>query len=140
MAYKKIFVDSDILLDLLLHREPFAIFSRSLLNKASEKTILLHTSTLILANVHYLLVKHLNKKTAREYVRFLSEFLEMLPFEPDNILLALNHEHGDFEDTIQYRIAKKHQCDLVVSRNIKHYKKFDIPVLTAEQLLRTIKI
>jgi predicted nucleic acid-binding protein len=138
MVYKKIFVDSDILLDLLLKRESFVHHSQRLLKKAQEHTVKLYTSTLILANIHYLLNKNTNKTIAKESIRLLTLIISILPFEADDINSAINSEHTDFEDTIQFYIAQKHKCDLIISRNLKHYKKFDLPVLTAEQFLRTL--
>jgi len=139
MIYKNIFVDSDILLDLLLKREPFDRFSELLLEQSRSHQISLYTSTLILANVHYLIAKDFNRYIAKEQLKVLSHIIQMLPFEPDDIKMALDSEHIDFEDTIQFFIAKKHKCDLIISRNIKHYKKFSLPVLTAEQFLEVLR-
>jgi hypothetical protein len=44
-----------------------------------------------------------------------------------------------FQDTIQFFIAKKHKCEFIISRNIKHYKKFNLPVLMAEQFLEVLQ-
>jgi predicted nucleic acid-binding protein len=138
MAYKKIFVDSDILLDLLLNREPFEKFSQILLQHGINNKLNLYSSTLILANIHYMMAKNFSKHVAKEQLKALVKIIGMLSFEPDEINKALISEHVDFEDTIQYFIAQRNQCDLIISRNIKHYKKFDIPVLTAEQFLQTL--
>lgn len=135
MAYKKIFVDSDIILDLLLRREPFVSYSQVLFTKQPVK---LCTSALVLANVHYVTQKILNKKTAKNLVKEILDLMDIFPFDGGHILLAINNEHIDFEDSIQYHIAKQQNCDLIVTRNIRHYKTFDIPVLTAEQYLRSI--
>lgn len=138
MTYKSIFVDSDILLDLLLKRNPFDKFSELLLQQSRTYQIDLYTSTLIFANIHYLIAKNFNKQIAKEQLKVLSGIIKMLPFDPDDVEMALNSEHIDFEDTIQFFIAKKQGCDLIISRNIKHYKKFTLPVLTAEEFLRTL--
>jgi predicted nucleic acid-binding protein len=138
MAYKKIFVDSDTLLDVLLNREPFLKSAQVLLELGFEKPKELCTSALIIANVHYMVTKAFSKTVAKEQLTILAQILTVLPFDEPDIILALKSEHVDFEDTVQYHIAKKSECDLIISRNTKHYKKFDIPVLTAEQFLRTI--
>jgi len=109
-----------------------------LLNRASAGLLSLYTSTLIMANVHYLMTKNTNKAQAKEYIKFLTGLTTMLPFDPDNIQSVMNSDHVDFEDAIQFFIAEKHNCDLIISRNIKHYKKFHLPVLTAEQFLKTL--
>lgn len=133
----KIFVDSDTLLDFLVDRIPFADYSQSLLNKGKQKSLMLCTSTLVLANIHYIISKTINKQAALSSIKYLIEIMEVLPFEGSHINSAITGEHADFEDSIQYYIAKQNTCKVVISRNIKHYKKFDIPVQTAEQFLRT---
>ena|ERR1700759_4982712 len=138
MVYNNIFVDSDVLLDLLLSRKPFNRFSEILLQEARNLKLNLHTSTLVLANTHYMVSKHFGRQVAKQQLKVLSGIVKMLPFEPDNLESALNNDHADFEDTIQFHIAEKHRCDLIISRNIKHFKKFHIPVLTAEQFLKTL--
>jgi len=137
MSYKKVFLDSDIILDMLLKREPFAIFSQILFN-GTIPSLQLHTSTLIIANVHYFLKKETNKVIAKELIKQVVAELVVLPFDLTHITAAANSNHVDFEDSIQYYIAKQNDCDLIITRNIKHYKDFDIQVLTAEQFLRKI--
>jgi predicted nucleic acid-binding protein len=138
MTYKKIFLDSDILLDTLLKREPFVIYSRVLFSDKIGNTGKLCTSALILANIYYVISRNLNKQVAATSVKYLLGLVEILAFEGNHINSAINSEHPDFEDCIQYFIAKQNNCDLIISRNTKHYKKFDIPVLTAEEYLRNI--
>lgn len=138
MTYKKALVDSDILLDLLLEREPFLIYSRSLMSGEIRKSIELCTSTLILANIHYIVSKNLNKNIAVASIKYIMHLLNVLPFEASHILSTVAANHIDFEDSIQYYIAKENKCDLIITRNIKHYNKFDIPVLNAEEFLRQI--
>lgn len=134
----KIFVDSDALLDFLLERHPFVYYSQSLLNRGRQGAINLYTSTLILANVHYLISKNINKQAAKIAIKEILNFVKILSFDEEHVKLALGNEHVDFEDTIQYYIADKNNCDLIITRNTKHYKRFDIPVLTAEQFLRQL--
>ena len=75
MTYNKIFVDSDVLLDLLLQREPFYLHSQRLFDTGKEKDLKLYTSTLILANVHYLVAKLTNKNDRK---RLDQNFVEII--------------------------------------------------------------
>ncbi|MEO6150225.1 MAG: PIN domain-containing protein [Mucilaginibacter sp.] len=137
MAYKQLFLDSDILLDMLLEREPFYGFSQLLIIESNDKGYSLNTSALIIANIHYILAKKTNKLYAREGIRKLIGRVNVLSFEMDDISMALESRFDDLEDAIQYYIAKKNKCDAILSRNIKHYKLAELPVLTAEQFLRS---
>jgi len=138
MTYKSAFVDSDVLLDLLFKHEPFFTFSQTLLTKSKNKVITISTSALIIANIHYIISKNIGKEIAKESIRALIDKMNILPFEVDAISLAINSEFTDFEDAIQHYIAQKHQCDVIISRNLKHYKRSHLPVLTAEQFLNTL--
>ncbi len=138
MIYKKLFIDSDVLLDLLLERKPFDRITQLLLEECRRQQLNIYTSVLIIANIHYVISKRFDKNIAKNQLKLLTRLIKILPLESDEITKALNSEYPDFEDTVQFYIAQKHQCDLIISRNIKHYKKFDVPVLTAADFLNIL--
>ena len=138
MAYKYIFIDSDILLDILLKRDPFYRFGQKLLNKGKNKEIEISTSALIIANIYYIIVKVLGKNEAKDKVKKLLKILTVLPFDADCITLAMNSNFSDIEDAMQHFVAMQNQCDVIITRNLKDYKKSLLPIMSAEQYLRTI--
>ena len=138
MAYKNLYVDSDIILDRLLQRTPFYHYSQLLFQIGENKQAQLNTSTLVIANVNYVLSKSIGKVLAKVGIRDTVERLNILSFEPDAISAALESDFTDFEDSLQHFIAAKYHCDAIITRNIKDYKRSNILVLTAEQYLRTI--
>jgi predicted nucleic acid-binding protein len=138
MAYKHLFIDSDIILDMLVDRQPFSIYAEMLLEERKLSGITLSTSTLIIANINYILTKTIGKQGAKEGVKRILKLLEIFPFEKDAIESALNGSFTDFEDAIENYIALKHNADAIITRNTKDYKESTIPVLTAEQFLRTL--
>lgn len=138
MAYKHLFIDSDVILDMLIDRQPFSIYTEMLLEEKKLSGITLSTSTLIIANINYILTKTVGKQRAKEGVKQILKLLETLPFEQDVIENALGGSFTDFEDAIENHIALKHKAEVIITRNIKNYKESTIPVLTAEQFLRTL--
>jgi len=104
----------------------------------SNPEIKLVTSALVIANVHYFLRKHTNKSIAKVLVKEITKLFGILSFEEEHILLAVDSDHADLEDSFQYYIALQNNCDTIITRNIKDYKHATIPVVTAEQFLRTI--
>jgi predicted nucleic acid-binding protein len=138
MAYKHLFLDSDVLLDWLLKSEPFSSFTQTLVNESITRHFKVSTSALIIANINYILSNRTSVSNARQNIKMLINLINILPFEGDIINLALASTFADFEDSIQYHIALKYNCDVIITRNIKDYKRSTIPVLTAEQLLRTL--
>lgn len=138
MAYKHLFIDSDVLLDLALLREPFYPYIQLLLHEGEIHNVKLSTSGLIIANMHYIMTKQLGALRAREALKALRRLIGVLSFDSEIIDLALASDFADFEDAIQFYIAQKHNCDAIITRNIKDYKNSTIPVLTAEQFLNTL--
>ncbi|MFD0794658.1 PIN domain-containing protein [Mucilaginibacter litoreus] len=138
MAYKHLFIDSDIILDMLTDRQPFSTYAEMLLIEKKVSGIKLSTSTLIIGNINYILSRTIGKSGAKEGIKKLLRLLEIFSFEKDAIENALSGSFTDFEDAIQHHIAIKHNCDIIITRNIKDYKQSTIPVLTAEQFLRQL--
>ncbi|HUH32593.1 MAG TPA: PIN domain-containing protein [Daejeonella sp.] len=134
MGFEKVFVDSDILLDLFFDRKPHSTFAIKLFDIDSQKNFTLYTSTLITANLYYVISKQRNKDYANECISILLRHMQVLPMEVDSVEYGLSNVFGDFEDAIQYHIAKKNHCTKILSRNIKDYKQSSIPVMTAENL------
>jgi len=138
MVYSHLFVDSDVILDLLFNREPFSEYTQILLAESNIRNIKLSTSTLAIANIHYIHSKQTNSAVTRDTLKTIVKIIHILPFESDIIDLALNSAFTDFEDAIQYHIAERYRCDGIITRNIKDYKKSTIQVLTPEQFLKTL--
>lgn len=138
MAYKHLFIDSDVILDMLFQRDPFYKFAEILVQDRESNNLRLSTSSLIIANVHYLFTKKVGATKAKDAIKHVINLINVLPFEKEAIEGALTSTFNDFEDAIQSHIANKHNCDFIITRNTKDYKQASIPVLTAEQFLRTL--
>jgi predicted nucleic acid-binding protein len=138
MAYKHLFVDSDVLLDMLLTREPFSDYTQLLLLDSADRDIKLSTSALVIANINYILSKKVGALSAKTSIRKLIKLVNVLSFEDNVVEVALASSIGDFEDAIQSIIAERYHCEAIITRNTKHYKQSNLPVYTAEQYLNTL--
>jgi len=138
MAYKHLFLDSDVLLDWLLKSEPFSSYTQTVINESLRQNFKVSTSTLVIANVNFILSNRTSVSNARQNIKKLVNLINILPFEGDIISLALNSTFTDFEDSIQFFIAERYKCDAIITRNTKDYRHSTISVLTAEQFLRTL--
>ncbi len=136
---KKVFVDSDIILDLLAKRDPHYIHSSKLFTLIDKKEITAFTSPLIFANLHYLLRKLTSNISALKYLRKLKTLINILPTDEKVIEQALNSEFRDFEDAIQYFTAVNNGINVLLTRNKRDYKKSKIPILTAEEFIKTLQ-
>lgn len=131
---KKIFVDANIVMDLLEKREEFYQEAQELFTLSDKKNVKLYVSALTLANVHFLLYKHL-KMEARKVLAKFKVLIEVLAVDDKIIDLSLTSDLKDFEDAIQYYTAIENDMNIIITRNKKDFKDVDLPVLTAKEFL-----
>ncbi len=134
----KVFVDTDIILDLLAMREPHYQFSARLFSMADEGELKLYVSSLSFSNLNYILSKQFSAAQARKKLLTFKTLVTVLSVSEKSVDLALNSDFNDFEDALQYFTALEFKISTLLTRNLKDFKKADISVLTAEQYLKSI--
>jgi predicted nucleic acid-binding protein len=133
---KKIFVDTNIVVDMLAKREPFFDEAANLFSLADNNKIKISLSSLTIANINYILLRKINSVKAKSILRNLTLIVEILPLDNKIIGLALNNESfSDFEDGLQYFTAIENNQDAIITRNLKDFKQAKLPVMTAKQFL-----
>lgn len=136
---KLIFVDSDVILDVLEKREPFYSYSAQILTLGDEKKIKLVTTLLVFSNVYYLLRKHLGIDKAKESLRKLRVIVDVISVNAKEVDLALNSEMSDFEDALQYFTALNSKIGFIITRNVRDYKNPKLIVQTPQEYIEGCK-
>lgn len=137
---KKVFLDTNIVIDLLSRREPFYQEAAMLFSLADKKQIELSLSSLTIANTSYVLLKQMDANKAKAILRKLRLIVSISALDDKIIGLALNDDSfADFEDCLQYYTALEIEQDVIITRNLKDFKKSSLPIMTANQFLETIK-
>jgi predicted nucleic acid-binding protein len=131
---ENVFVDNNIVLDLLRKREEFYEEAQELFSLADQKEVKLFISALTIANTHFVLFKHL-KMEARKVLNKFKVLVEVLPLENKILELSLASNRKDFEDAIQYYTAIENNMNVIITRNKKDFKNSSLPVLTAREYL-----
>jgi predicted nucleic acid-binding protein len=136
----KVFVDTNVVIDLLSRREPFFDEAATLFSLADKKQIELSVSSLTIANTSYALLRQLDSNKAKSILRKLRLILKIYPLDDKIIGLALNDESfSDFEDALQYFTAIENFQDLIVTRNLKDFRNSLLPTMTAKQFIESIE-
>ena len=134
---KTVFVDTNILIDLLADRPPFSKFAIEIFDRAEKSKVKLYTSSHSFATTHYLLKKHITEKDLREVMFSLLDLIQLIPIDINMIKKSLLSKHKDFEDAIQIFAANSiAKLDFIVTRNLKDFKEADITVLPPDELLK----
>lgn len=130
-----IFVDTDIILDLLARREPFFAAAARLFSLAEQGNVHICISSLAFANLFYILRKEHSSAIVTTILKKLSRLVTILPVNGETVVLALDAGFNDFEDALQYHSALKKGVACLVTRNIKDFRRSAIEVCTAEEFL-----
>jgi len=136
----KVFIDTDIILDLLAQREQFYDSAAVLFSLIDLNKVKAFTSPVVIANIFYILSKLRNKSFALKNVKKIRAFLSILNLDEKIIDLASSSDFNDFEDSIQYYTSIENDIDYIITRNKKDFKLSKIPVFTAEEFLSQIKL
>jgi len=136
---KKLFFDTDVILDISIAREMDIKDSVKLINLVEMGLYKGYTSSVIFTNIHYIQSKLIGREVSINFLKKLRLLLSVLNVDDLIIHKALESEFGDFEDAIQYFTAMENNIDCIITRNIKDYKKSVIPVYTPTELLKILK-
>lgn len=135
---KRLFIDTNIILDLLGERAPFYQSAAQLATLADQKQLIIVVSPLSFATVNYLLSKYENSLIAREKLRKFKVISEICNLDTVIVEKGLVSNFNDFEDALQYFSAIASKCDLIITRNGKDFKNSVLPIMTATEYLKSI--
>ena len=131
-----VFVDTDIVLDLLGNRKPFYRHAAELFSIADRSEITIFVSSLSFSNLNYILSKQYSSNQARKILMKFKTLVTVLSVSDKVVELALLSDFKDFEDALQYYTALENGVTLLLTRNLKDFKTAGIPIMTAEQYLK----
>ena len=132
---KKIFVDTNILLDLLFQRRGFFLDAKRLFNYSKSRNIDIFISAISINTIYYLLQKKFTKEHSKHLLEYIYDITDILPFDENIIFLAHQSSFKDLEDAFQYFTAKEHHIPLLITRNLKDFVVDDLSILSPQQFL-----
>lgn len=131
---KRIFLDTNFVIDYFVRGEEFAVPAESLLTQCRKNGCGLYVSYLTVANFAYVLRK-MPSETLANMLQRLCEAFNVISNTKAQIEKAILLGAPDFEDALQYQAALDEACDCIISRNAKDYPYSTIPVLSASEYL-----
>jgi predicted nucleic acid-binding protein len=134
----KVFVDTDICIDLLSKRQPFNKAAELLFSLADTGKIKLCVSSLSFSNIDYVLLSQYSSTHSRQIIAKFKTLVQVLAVDSKTIDFDIASDFKDFEDAIQYACALENNLTIIITRNLKDYKKASIIVLTPESYLTKI--
>lgn len=136
----KLFLDTNVVIDLLGEREPFYNSIAKIATLADNGKIHLIVSALTYSTVYYLLSRFEDKEVVKEKIRKFKVIAETSDLTDKIIDKGLSSKFKDFEDSLQYYCAVKLECNMLITRNGKDFKESEIPVFSPDEYLSRLKI
>ncbi len=136
---KKIFLDSDVLLDLLLDRAPFSDDIATLIEDSIESNVGLFTSPVSITNINYIISRLENQRTANSKTKKILEIVRIENVGQTVIDRASNSKFKDFEDSVQNYCAAEAKHTTLITRNTKDYKQSELSIFAPKEYLAKMK-
>jgi predicted nucleic acid-binding protein len=135
-----LFLDTNIILDFLADREPFADDAAKLFNLAERGTITICIAAVSYNNIYYILRQSLKHAETIKVLEELADMSQIIEVNETVIQKALRSDFKDFEDAIQYHCSLLvPKLNAIVTRNGKDFKTSKIPVLSPKEVLTIVK-
>lgn len=131
----KIFLDTNVLLDIFMRREPYYDASAQVVYACERGQFTGGFTTLSACNVVYALRKQLGSRQTIEAIRRLVRIIEPIGTSVASLLQSLEDPKTDFEDTIQSQCAIEWNADSIITRDKSGFVNCAIPVFTPSDFL-----
>lgn len=130
---KKIFIDTNILLDVALQRSSFMQDAARIWGDCESGKVKGFISAISLNNMHFIMAKLIGKDRALEAVRICMSIFTVVPLDEKILRLAVELPHKDFEDAIQLFSAVQAKAECVVTRDANHFPNDYLPILSPKE-------
>lgn len=134
-----IFIDTNIILDVLTKREPFYPICAKIWTLVTEKIISGYISAISVNNIYYILRKLRDKTIAKNFVEEVLRDFNIVPLTREILLQASKLEIEDYEDGIHYFSVIHCGCEYLVTRNKKDYPTIGLMILSPEEFVENLK-
>jgi predicted nucleic acid-binding protein len=131
-------IDINVLLDVLGEREPFLADAERIWTAAETRQIDGLISADSFSTLYYLLRQASNARTAQRGISLLLSVFEVVELDKQILRQALDSPVKDFEDAIQYHCAVRGKADCIVTRDLRHYRHADLPIMSPDAFLAAL--
>ena len=136
---RKILIDTDVILDFFFDRKPYSDNSTIILSLCEQKQLDGFITPVIISNTYYLLRKTARHEKVIEKLKQLLTITHVLQMDRLVTEKALNSEFKDFEDALQNFAAINYgEIEVIITRNVKNFKKSKIGILSPESFVKLI--
>jgi predicted nucleic acid-binding protein len=134
----RVLLDTDVVLDHLLEREPFAQAAGQLLELNAQEIVDVYISGITPINIFYIARKVMERDKLMQAINDLLLAVHVCPITHHVLNQALVLPFTDYEDAVQHASATASQVEAIVTRNLDDYKHAMLPVFSPTDFLNQI--
>ena len=135
----KVLFDTNVILDLLLKRDPFHEDAYALVSKVELGEIKGYLCATTITTIHYFLAKQEGKEKAMKVLSTLLKLFEVANVTRSVLVDAIEVDDYDYEDAVLYKSAYYAGANFIVTRDKKGFKKSEVSVLSPKEMLDLMK-
>ena len=135
MKNMDLFVDTNVIVDVFMRREPFYGDSSYIWDICANKKVHGHMASYAFATILYIMRKQMTPEYAEVLLEDLTNALFVEILYPSDLYKAVRLHWKDFEDALQFTIAKRIKADFIITRNPADFEDRSIPVLTPTEFV-----
>ena len=133
----KLLIDTNVILDILMKREPFFSDSYAAVRKAAEQDAECYLSSSAITDIFYILRKSFQSaQRAKLILNDLTQLVALSDVLSSDIMDALASEMSDFEDAVVSAVACRIGAEYILTRNTKDYVKSAVPAVSPADYLK----
>lgn len=133
-----VLVDTNVIIDFLITREPFYKASSRVITKCASKEVDGYIAFQSIPNLWYILRK-IPEEKRRNWLSDICDFLRVEGVSHNDVVRAIKMEKfKDFEDCLQDRCAERIGADYIITRNVKDFAGSAVPAVSPEQFLEML--
>ncbi len=131
----RILIDTNVILDIALKRNPFFEASAGVLQKLNDINVHGFISATTITDIYYISKKEKGHDVAFDFIKSLLQLVEVAGIDKEVIFASLESEVADFEDAIQDASARLNNIEIIITRNISDFEKSNLRIMLPSEFI-----
>lgn len=135
---KKVLIDTNVVVDALTSREPWCLHAEEIFLMVANEQVEGCLTASAITDIHDIIRKHTKDvATTNNALSDLMSLFRILDVNGEDCIYALASPMKVYEDAVVAQVARRHQMDCIVTRNLKDFEDCEIQVISPEMFVKT---
>lgn len=135
-----ILIDTNVILDAMMSREPWNKSAEKILIMAANKTISINISASAVTDIYYMVRKYLHStEEAKKIIQSLLSLVHVLDVTSSDCVDAIASEIRDYEDAVIEAVVRRNEIECIVTRNVKDFEMCKVKIVEPDRFVKYIE-